>query len=128
MGRAKVYIEKHHNHVVRVRNTLERDLEGGEFVILGQLSGVVDRNTKDGEFAGLQIEPFLEIQVGAADLETPAANYAEGGPLYFSMDAGRFADSPGTIGGYLAVGQIAHNRLADGGGVITFYKYPLAVA
>ena len=73
---AKVYIEKHHNDVVRVKNTLGRDVEGGEFVILGKLCGVVDRSVKDGEHMGLQIEPFLEIQVGAKDLETATAGYA----------------------------------------------------
>ena len=125
---AKVYIEKHHNDVVRVKNSLGRDVEGSEFVIIGQLSGVVDRNTKDGEYLGLQIEPFLEIQVGAADLEAAVSNYLPGAPLYFSADARKFADAPGTLGGYVAVGQIARNSLSGGGGLITFYKFPLAVA
>jgi len=52
---AKVYIEKHRNDVARVRNTLGRDAEGGEFVIIGRLSGAVDRNVGDGEYLGLQI-------------------------------------------------------------------------
>jgi len=122
---AKVYIEKHRNDVARVRNTLGRDAEGGEFVIIGRLSGAVDRNVGDGEYLGLQMEPFLEIQVGAADLET--GSYEEHAPLYFSMGAGKFADGPGDLGGCVAVGQIAHNRLdGSGGGVITFFKYPLA--
>jgi hypothetical protein len=121
---AKVYIEKHHNDVVRIKNTLGRNLEGSEFVVIGQLSGVVDRGVKDGDYFGLQIEPFLEIQVGAADLATQVSGYAEGGPLYFNQTTGRFADAAGS--GFVAVGQIAHNRLKDSN-VITFFKYPLAI-
>ena len=122
---AKVYIEKHHNDVVRIKNNLGRDLQGSEFVIIGQLSGVVDRNTKNGEFAGLQIEPFLEIQAAEADLAAQANGYAEGGTLFFNQAAGKFADAAGN--GFAAVGQIAHNRL-NAEGVITFFKFPLAVA
>ena len=122
---AKVYIEKQYNDVVRIKNSLGRDLLQSEFVIIGQLSGVVDRNTKDGHFAGLQIQPFMEIQVGAGDLAAQANNYAEGRVLYFNQAEGKFADAPGS--GFAAAGQIAHNRLADEG-VITFFKYPLAVA
>jgi hypothetical protein len=124
MGGAKVYIEKHHNDVVRIKNTIDRDLEGGEFVVIGQLSGVVDRGVKEGEMFGLQIESFLEIQVGRADLATAANGYAEGGALYFNQSTGKFADAAGS--GFVAVGQIAHNRLKDCD-IITFFKYPLAV-
>ena len=123
---AKVYIEKHHNDVVRVKNILGRDVEGSEFVIIGNLSGVVDRSAKDGEYLGLQIEPFLEIQVGAADLAAAVSNYMPGDPLYFTPSTGIFADAPAA--GSVAVGQIADNRLSGGAGLITFYKYPLAVA
>ena len=125
---ARVYIEKHHNHVVRIQNTLGRDLEENEFVIIGGLSGVVDRSAKDGEYLGLQIEPFLEIQVGAADLEAATDNYMPNRPLYFNPDARRFADAPGAIGSWVLVGQIARNRLSGGAGLITFHKYPFAVA
>jgi len=121
----KVYIEKHYNDVVCIKNILGRDLQGSEFVVIGQLSGVVDRNTKDGEQFGLQIEPFMEIQVGSADLATQANNYAEGGTLYFDQANGKFADAPAS--GFVAVGQIAHNRLCDER-IITFIKYPLAVS
>ena len=121
----KVYIEKHYNDVVYIKNSLGRDLHGSEFVIIGQLSGVVDRNTKNGEPFGLQVEPFMEIQVAAADLATQTNNYAEGGALYFNQATGKFADAVGS--GFAAVGQIAHNRLDDEG-IITFFKYPLAVS
>ncbi|MDR0474386.1 MAG: hypothetical protein LBH43_12030 [Treponema sp.] len=121
----KVYIEKHYNDVVYINNSLGRALEGGEFAVIGQLSGVVDRNTKTGEKFGLQTEPFMEIQIGEADLAAQENNYAEGGALYFSQGAGKFADAAGS--GFAAVGQIAHNRL-DKEGVITFFKYPLAVS
>jgi hypothetical protein len=121
----KVYIEKHNNDVVRIKNTLGRDLEGSEFVVIGQLSGVVDRLVKAGDEFGLQIQPFLEIQVGSADLATAANSYAENGPLYFNQSTGKFADAPAS--GFVAVGQIAHNRL-DEESIITFFKYPLAVA
>jgi len=126
---ATVFIEKHHNDVAKIKNPLDRKVEGGEFIIAGQLCGVVDRSAGIGEPIGLQIESFLEIQVGAADLETAERGYAEGSPMYFSQASGRFADAPGTLGGFAAVGQIAHNRLdGSGGGVVTFFKYPLAVA
>ena len=121
----KVYIEKHYNDVVYIANSLGRDLLGGEFVVIGQLSGVVDRNAKEGELFGLQIEPLMEIQVGEADLEAAADGYAEGGALYFSQADGTFADA--AAAGYAAVGQIAHNRLKDEG-VITFFKFPLAIS
>ena len=120
----KVYIEKINNDVVRIKNILGRDLEGSEFVVVGQLSGVVDRGTKDGEMFGLQHQPFLEIQVAAADLAAQANNYAEGGTLYFNQATGRFADAAAS--GFVAVGQIAHNRLNESG-IITFFKYPLAI-
>ena len=122
---AKVYIEKQYNDVVRIKNSLGRDLEGSEFVVIGQLSGVVDRNVKDGEYFGLQIQPFMEIQVGEADLETAANDNAASGTLFFNQSTGRFADAP--AGGFVAVGQIAHNYLGEGS-IITFFKYPLAVA
>jgi hypothetical protein len=121
----KVYIEKHYNDVVYVKNSLGRDLQGGEFVVIGQLSGVVDRNVKNGEQFGLQIEPFMEIQVGNADLAPQVNNYAVGGVLFFNQTTGKFADAAGS--GFAAVGQIAHNRL-DGENIITFFKYPLAVS
>ena len=121
----KVYIEKHYNDVVHVKNSLGRDLQGGEFVIIGQLSGVVDRNAKDGALFGLQIEPFMEIQVAEADLAPQANDYGEGKTLYFNQAAGKFADAAGS--GFAAVGQIVHNRIADEG-IITFFKYPLAVS
>jgi predicted RecA/RadA family phage recombinase len=122
----KVYIEKHYNDVVYITNSLGRDVQGGEFVVIGQLSGVVDRDTRKGDNLGLQIEPFMEIQVGKDDLVNPPANnYAEGKALYFNQAAGKFADAAGS--GYVAVGQIAHNRL-DEAGIITFFKYPLAVS
>ena len=121
----KVYIEKHYNDVVYIKNSLGRDLQGSEFVIIGQLSGVVDRNTKNGEPFGLQVEPFMEIQVATADLAAQANNYAEGGALYFNQATGKFADAAGS--GFVAVGQIAHNRIDDEG-IITFFKYPLAVS
>lgn len=118
-----VYIEKHHNDVARIKNSLGRNIQAGEFVVLGKLSGVVDRDTKDGEMFGLQMEPFLEIQVALEDLD-PAGSYPEGGELYFSQPTGTFADSADS--GLFAVGQIAHNRI-DESGIITFFKYPLAV-
>jgi predicted RecA/RadA family phage recombinase len=122
----KVYIEKHYNDVAYITNSLGRDVQGGEFVVIGQLSGVVDRDTKKGDNLGLQIEPFMEIQVGKDDLVNPPANnYAEGGALYFNQTTGKFADAAGS--GFVAVGQIARNRLDDGG-IITFFKYPLAVS
>jgi hypothetical protein len=121
----KVYIEKHYNDVVYIKNSLDRDLLGSEFVVIGQLSGVVDCNVKDGEMFGLQIDPFMEIQVGAADLAAQANNYAEGKALYFNQSTGKFADAPAS--GFVAVGQIAHNRL-NGEKIITFFKYPLAVS
>jgi hypothetical protein len=119
-----VYIEKHYNDVVRIKNTLGRDLARNEFVVIGQLSGVVDRLAKDEEEFGLQIEPFIEIQVNADDLATQTVAYAEGGPLYFNQATGKFADAPDSS--FVAVGQIAHNRL-DAEGVITFLKYPQAI-
>lgn len=122
---AKVFIEKHCNDVVFIKNTLGRDLEGSEFAVIGQLSGVVDRSVKDGGQFGLQIEPFMEIQVGEADLAAQANDYAEGKTLYFSQGTGKFADAAGS--GFAAVGQIAHNRLDDEG-IISFFKYPLAVS
>jgi len=121
---AKVFIEKLNNDVVYIKNTLGRDLEGSEFVVIGQLSGVVDRGTKDGATLGLQIQPFLEIQVAIADLAPQANGYAAGGTLYFNQATGRFADAAGS--GFVAVGQIAHNRLEESN-IITFFKYPLAV-
>jgi hypothetical protein len=121
---AIVYIEKHYNDVVRIKNTLGRDLAQEEFVIIGQLSGVVDRLAKDGEEFGLQIESFMEIQVASADLAAQTVNYADGGPLYFNQATGKFADA--ASGGFVAVGQIAHNRL-DAEGIITFFKYPQAI-
>ena len=121
----KVYIEKHHNDVVYITNTLGRDLEGSEFVIIGQLSGVVDRNAKAGVLFGLQIESFLEIQVHQSDLAAAANDYAEGGVLYFNPTTGKFADD--VDDGFIAVGQIAHNRIIESG-IVTFFKYPLAVA
>ena len=121
----KVYIEKQYNDVVRIKNSLGRDLQQNEFVVIGQLSGVVDRNTKDGDFVGLQIQPFMEIQVNGKDLAAQANAYAEGKTLYFGQAAGKFADAPAS--GYAAVGQIAHNRL-DAEGIITFFKFPTAVA
>ena len=122
---AKVYIEKQYNDVVRIKNTLSRDLEQSEFLVIGQLSGVVDRNTKEDEFVGLQIQPFMEIQVNEADLATQVNAYAEGRTLFYNQTTGRFADAAGA--GFVAVGQIAHNRL-NAEGIITFFKYPLAVA
>ena len=119
-----VYIEKHHNDVVRVRNNMGRTVEGGEFVVIGQLCGVVDRTAKDGEVFALQIEPFLEIQVASADLATASNDYAEGGALYFNQATGKFADAAGS--GFVAVGQIAHNRIEESD-IITFFKFPLAV-
>ncbi|MCL2093022.1 MAG: hypothetical protein FWH12_02400 [Treponema sp.] len=121
----KVYIEKQYNDVVRIRNNLGRDLEQMEFLIMGQLSGVVDRNTKDGEFVGLQIQPFMEIQVNEKDLAPQANAYGEGRTIFFNQTTGLFADAAGA--GFVAVGQIAHNRL-NPEGIVTFYKYPQAVA
>jgi hypothetical protein len=120
-----VYIEKHYDDVVRIKNTLGRDLDQSEFVIIGQLSGVVDRLAKDGEEFGLQIEPFMEIQIASDDLTAQTVAYAEGRPLYFNQSTGKFADAAGS--GFVAVGQIAHNRL-DAEGIITFFKYPQAIS
>ena len=118
---AKVYIEKHYNDVVYVTNSLTRDLDQSEFVVIGKLSGVVDRNTKDGAEFGLQIEPFMEIQVEEGDLNP--GTFAEGDDIYFNPTSGLFADA--AAAGFSVVGQIAHNRITENG-YVTFFKYPLA--
>ena len=79
---------------------------------------------KAGDEFGLQIEPFLEIQVGAADLIAAKNGNAEGKTLFFDPVTGKFADAEDD--GFVAVGQIAHNRLVNEG-IITFFKFPLAV-
>lgn len=117
---AKVYIEKHYNEVVYINNSLGRDLGQNEFVVIGKLSGVVDRNAKAGAAFGLQIEPFMEIQVASGDLD--AGTYNEGKDILFNPATGKFAAA--AAAGYSVVGQVAHNRVTENG-YLTFFKYPL---
>jgi predicted RecA/RadA family phage recombinase len=121
---AKVYIEKERVDHIFVKNTTGALLEGGDFIILGGYSGVVDRNAAAGEMVSLHIEGNIEIQVDAADLAAETNDYAENVQLYYHPTNKKFADATGT--GYVKVGQIAQNHLSGTAGYITFFKYPLA--
>ena len=120
---AKVYVEKERVDHIFVKNTTGAALEGGDFVVLGGYSGVVDRNASSGEMVSLHIEGNIEIQVGAEDLEAEANGYAENIPLYYSATTRKFADAADSD--YVKVGQIAQNHLSGTAGYITFFKYPL---
>jgi predicted RecA/RadA family phage recombinase len=121
---AKVYIEKERVDHILVKNTTGAALEGGDFVILGGYSGVVDRNAAAGDMVSIHIEGNLEIQVDAEDLADETNDYAENLPLYFNPTTGKFADA--TDEDYVQVGQIGQNHLVGTTGYITFFKYPLA--
>jgi hypothetical protein len=115
----KVYIEKEKVDVIRLRNDTGHTLLGSEFVIIGEFAGVVDRNTEDGEYFGLQIAPFLEIQAG----DFIPGDYKAGGIVYFDSDNDKFSDQPGEK--RKPVGITGCNYIKEHG-YFTFHLYPQA--
>lgn len=118
---AKVYIEKEVVKHAYIYNRTGRDLKRDEFVAIGEIVGIVNRNAKQGEEVSIHIERFIEIQTN--DFEP--GDYLAGNLVYFDPGLDRFFDEPGD--GRKTVGMVANNCIAEKG-YFTFLLDPFAGA
>ena len=110
---AKTFVEKEQCTRLRLVNTRITPIEEGEFVILGDISGVALEDVPVGKIGAFHVEEGIVLQVSSDDIETGSTFSANGNVRFTS--AGKFTSASGSI-----VGQVVEPLT---NGVLRFAKF-----